>query len=329
MKSKIKSFASICLALCSLATATFAAPPTIVSSHDPTHLIASTGNLYWTENVVDDIGQVYIASVWRTGKNAKSGNERLLYREITAAHKEFGNIVFANVGTWYGYFVANDLSGNPTTYSSSIKRIPLAGGPAITVATLGRFVGNRSLRTDGSYLYWADENGIRRMPIAGGNVTTLATTTSAQHVSLGSNFVYYSDGTAIRRVLKTGGVVGYLVSSPRPITALYIYGTASGTRVLWGDAGGSVRAKTVGAAGTTIFQSALTGYRATSVGFDGTRTLWTTCRGSGGGDCSVRLQSGNTSWISLVLNGNLGVGNLQWDTSQIFWGGVGVWKRVH
>ncbi|NDZ16972.1 hypothetical protein [Variovorax sp. WS11] len=309
----------------------FAADYANLSYSKPTDLIASTGNLYWTSySEPDDVlGGPSVASIWRAGNNSKPGGERLLYSESSNGYKPFGNIVYANLGAWYGYFIANDQS-SPLNKTSTIKRIPLAGGSATTIATLSRFVGNRSLRTDEEYLYWVDEDGVRRMPIGGGSIQTLATTTAGHHLELGTNFAYYSDGNVIRRVLKSGSATNVVASSPEPISALFIYPISGGTRIFWGSEGGGVYSRDVGSTLTRTYKATTTGYRTTSVGFDGTRVLWARCTDSGS-DCSVGIQSGGETRYNVGVGiSRVGFANLQWDATQVFWGSVsGIHKYVH
>ena len=114
------------------------ASSSIVAYSSPNGLIASTGNLYWTSTIYDEFGPD-ISTVWRAGKNNVPGNEIILYREY-GDDRYFGDIVYANPGAFYGYFVANKLalgtcSGTQrvstgvtsvTSENTFIKAIPLA-----------------------------------------------------------------------------------------------------------------------------------------------------------------------------------------------------------
>jgi hypothetical protein len=196
-------------------------------------LVQSTGNLYWTSHYYD--GQHNQLSVWRTGKTASPGDERALWQENAGTSDRFGALTYANVaGTWYGYFIDNYWAGalgGPGNRVSVIKRVPLAGGPAVALRTtnnpllaytqLPGVVGQNDLVTDGAYLYWADSQAIRRMPIGGGAVSTLANGTALGHVALDDSYVYYSSGTTIRRVPKSGGASTILVSG-YTVTALQV-----------------------------------------------------------------------------------------------------------
>jgi hypothetical protein len=303
-----------------VAGSAFAGTFSNISGEEPTHLVASTGNVYWTSSLMNEFGPSG-EFIWRTSKNAKPGEEQLLYSEWGTEYKPFGDIVYANVGAWYGYFIVNDQSASlPVNYSSVIKRIPLAGGTAVTIATLSRFVGNRSLRTDGKYLYWVDTDGIRKMPINGGTISTLATTTRGKKLELDANFVYFSDGGEIRRVLKTGSSTTVMASSSEPISALYIHPVTNGTRVFWGNEGGGVYSKDVGFTSVTTYAAPVSGYTTTSVGFDGTRVLWTNCTDSWS-NCKVGIRTGTTTVYNVGVNINRNMfGHLQWDEKQVIWG---------
>ena len=122
----------------------------LVSSRPPDGLILSTGNLYFTSH------DAATASIWRAAQSANPGQEFLLYSEPGA---RFGDIVFAQVdGVWWGYFFSTRAG------VVSIKRVPLTGGAAITLATMTNIdVANshRNLVTDGVNLYWQDDRSVR------------------------------------------------------------------------------------------------------------------------------------------------------------------------
>jgi len=122
-----------------------------VSSRKPSGLILSTGNLYFTSH--DAAG----AAVWRTSQTSVPGQESILYWEQGA---KFGDIVFAQVnGVFFGYFFAEKAG------VISIKRVPLSGGNAITLANVTSIdIANsrRNLLTDGINLYWQDADSVTR-----------------------------------------------------------------------------------------------------------------------------------------------------------------------
>jgi surface antigen len=210
--------------------------PTTLSYTQPARLIQSTGNLYWTANQTQN--GVSQADVFRASKNNEPGQESILYQQSQSASSpvDFGAITYANVGgTWYGYFVAN----HPADAESQIMRVPLAGGAAVVLATSPEVVGDRDLVTDGSYLYWADADGIRKMAIAGGGVQTLVYGQTFGHLGLDGPVLYYSSANSILRIPTSGGAATTVVSAASAITAMYPPSATNGN-VYWGEANGMV-----------------------------------------------------------------------------------------
>lgn len=300
-----------------------AAGPFTVANSSPVGLIASTGNLYWTSEYLNEFGP---SSTWvfRASKNNTSGNEIVLYEESGPTRPWFGGVVYANVGAWYGYFIAN--YGDSFSY---IKRVPLAGGAATIIATPPAFVGGRDLKTDGSYLYWADAGGIRRVPIGGGAITTLVSNTTSRHLSLDASYIYFDAGTSIRRVPKIGGAVTTQAIASSAVTDLYIYVTATGNTIYWSEEGAAVKSRVVGATTNTTHQPTIAGRRASSVGFDGSRVLWIDCTAPGNSFCRVRKRQGSVT-TTIVGVAGVGASYLVWDSTQVFWGTASQLKKyVH
>src|SRR5882724_1648899 len=208
-------------------------------------LVSSTGNLYFTSSTFNDLGPDS-ASFYRTGKTSLPGSEGLLYSEVgdRPGPYSFGSVVWAKPDTFYGYFVANYSDFGFRT--SQIKRVPLAGGGAVILATSPAFIGSRDLLTDGSRLFWVDAGGIRSMSIFGGAVQTLLTSSTVSRISLDPGFVYYAEGNRISRVAKAGGASTSLIITPNIVTALYADLRPSLTYLFWGEKGGAVRSAAPG-----------------------------------------------------------------------------------
>ena len=142
-----------------------------LSRFQPDHFVQSTGNVYWTYNVGSSTGREY-ARVYRMSKQGTPGTERVLW-ELSGPSSPFyfRALTYAKVGTqFYGYFVVD----NAQTHTSVIRRVSLAGGQAVTIVASPRYIGPRDLVTDGRFLFWADEGGLRRSTIGGAELTTLA-----------------------------------------------------------------------------------------------------------------------------------------------------------
>ena len=204
----------------------------VVAYSSPTGLIASTGNLYWTSKAVDEFGPD-VSTVWRAGKDNVPGNEIVLYRE-SGDDRWFGDIVYANPGTFYGYFVAHYQT--PGGMSSQIKRVPLTGGSAVVIAD-SPAAGARDLHTDGTTLYWIDGGGIRSVPLGGGMVTTLYADAFVGRIGLAENFVYFGQDYLVMRIPKAGGSPEFFASTNGRVSALYVEKVYE---VFWGDKEGGV-----------------------------------------------------------------------------------------
>ena len=258
---------ALSLSLTSMPAATASAPPdsdtsrigtlTTLSRIVPSRLVQSTGNLYWTNNVVPS-GGIGFARVYRMSKVGTPGTERLLYQEAHNGSRFFNAITYAKIGTsFFGYFVVN----NSATHTSVIKRVPLAGGAASTIVTSPRYISTRDLVTDGLTLYWADEGGLRRSPIGGGGVTTLFSATSLLSVGLDASRVYFSSGTQVRSIAKFGGLSTLVASGTSVVAALNVQRTTP-TSIFWAERNGSVRGRFVGGFGVTYQEPSTTGRRA-------------------------------------------------------------------
>ena len=171
----------------------------LISSRKPDGLILSTGNLYFTSH--DGAG----AAVWRMAQSEIPDQESVLYWE---AGGRFGDIVFAEVnGNFFGYFFAESAAG------ITIKRIPLEGGNATVLATIGTDIdianSHRNLITDGVHLYWQDVNSVRKMPVGGGPITVLdqtASNTPTAGLVLQHSNIIYASVADIRFVPSLGAV---------------------------------------------------------------------------------------------------------------------------
>jgi len=139
--------------------------PGNVSLHNPSGMILSTGNIYFTTN--DESG----AHVYRMGQTDNPGQERELYHEPLGSL--FGDITFAEVGgAFFGYFFAKN--GGDIT----IKRISLDGSQVATVLTppindMDILITHHNLVTDGNFLYWQQSTTVKKMSVNGGEIITL------------------------------------------------------------------------------------------------------------------------------------------------------------
>src|SRR5262249_10411940 len=107
------------------------------------------------------------------------------------------------------------------TNNGDVMKLPLAGGPALS---LGVGTNPRGLAVDATYAYFCNGNGqgdVLRAPIAGGGPTdVIAPSQSAPWgMAVDATYVYFSDNTAngaIRRVPKAGGTPELLSTGKLP-----------------------------------------------------------------------------------------------------------------
>jgi hypothetical protein len=295
------------------------AAQSVLAFSSPTGLVASTGNLYWTSTSVNEFGPD-TSTVWRAGKNNVPGNEVALYRE-TGDDRFFGDIVFANPGAFFGYFVASYRTASGLI--SQIKRVPLTGGAAIVIAS-SPSPGARDLQTDGTRLYWIDAGGIRSVPIGGGPITTLFADSFVGRISLDNSFVYFGEEFLIMRIPKGGGTPQTVVSTNGRVSALYVH--AGIGWVFWGEKEGGVRAMPARfGAPVLTFQLPATGREVNSVGWDGLRVLWADCLEPGNTNCRIRDSRAGVTHD--LVGGGVGIGHLQWDTASLYWGDTSYLRR--
>ena len=291
----------------------------LVSSRKPDGLILSTGNLYFTSH--DAAG----AAVWRTAQGASPGQESVLYWEAGA---RFGDITFAQVGgNFFGYFFATKAG------VITIKRVSLAGGDAIVLATITNVdVANshHNLVTDGVNLYWQDDQAVRKMPIGGGPSTILDATspnTPTAGLALRNENVIYAAGTAIRFVPKSGAItsptVRTIVTASSRVTTLH----AVLSFIYWGEQSGAVRVKGSGPGIVTI--QTIAGFVPTSISTSVRGGVfaqaWTLCSSQ---SCKLHFDI-PTGEDSLTNIGADALGVAITDAGNLFWGdAAGVHRHV-
>lgn len=291
----------------------------LVSHRKPDGLILSTGNIYFTSH------DASAATVWRTSQTSNPGREAILYWEPDAV---FGDIVFAQVdGSFWGYFFAQKV-GAPTV---TIKRVPLTGGVATTIATVSNVDivnSHRNLVTDGVNLYWQDVNSVRKIPIRGGDITVLDETqpnTPTAGIALQFENVVYASVSDIRFVPKSGSIVApsvrTIATASSRVTALHTVSNG----IYWGEQNGIIRLK-VGPTTTTL--PSTTGLVPTSISSNGhtagAAQAWTQC-----GSQECRLHFDFPGWKSSLAIGRDAIGVTVTSSGNVFWGDAnGVHRQI-
>jgi hypothetical protein len=322
-RRRLRHAAALCVSAAALAAgagAADASAATTLSYTQVDRLAQSTGNLYWTSHYLNEFGPSS-ATVYRASKSNSPGQEQALYSEYQNNWIYFGDLTYALTSDWYGYFVAN----YPSAGVSRIKRVPLTGGPAVTLVQSPSFVGMRDIANDGSFLYWADGGGLRKMSIVGGPVTTLVSSPSITSIGLDASRVYFSLGASIRAISKSGGFSTLQTATSSTVTTMHVQTGSSGTALYWGEQNAAIKRLSGGS--ITTYQSPISGRRASSVSFDGTRVLWTDCTYPNGNGCAVRKRQ--SLWTTTVATGGVGADNVQGDASAMFFSDSQLKKHVH
>ena len=133
----------------------------------------------------------------------------------------------------------------------AVVSVPRAGGPVVTLAT---GPAASSMASDRESLYWVagvgNQVAVYRVPTGGGTVTTLVTATvqpSPFCIAVDAANVYWTAGSSVLQVAKTGGSVHTLATSSDGAYAIAV----GPTSVYWG-AGGIVSSPLDGGTSTTL-----------------------------------------------------------------------------
>lgn len=322
---------------------------TQLSDSEAQRLVQSTGNLYWTSTSGEVEGTAL--AIFRASKSSMPGQEIQIYSEPGAGDNQLAALTFAKVGSdFYGYFAANYPG------LSQIKRIPLAGGPAMVLATSPAPIGYGDLVTDGSFLCWADEEGIRSMPIGGGSVAALATGTGYARLAMFQSSLFYVSAEGIMTIPARGGTPATVVTADSAVTALSVApvpleveragefraqgqsasaevevnaGTAAfpDPEVFWGQGDGAVNSIARGK--VVEYQASSAGLTVTSVTSTATGVVWADqFVGSPGQgySCHVRMATGGSTTILYSVSAELNMKDVQADEVAAYWPDFFVYK---
>jgi hypothetical protein len=320
--------------------------PTVVANMSPAGLVESTGNLYWTRNIITGPFPFrWQGRVYRAAKTNVPGQETVLYSESGSLGSSFSNIAFANDhGVWYGYFIANYKTSG--TY---IKRVPLDGSSG--AVNIGPYPGiasaNSPLLSDGTYLYFYGSDAIYQMPLDGSAAYYVARVNYITAFALDTQHVYFAQGNTQQN---TGGpvyaaykpnnynqVYSVIATTSLPVTAMATHPGANGndanTAVYWSAGPSIYRYKQ--ASGASLFSSASgagLGYptTTTSLSFDGTNVDWTWSDTNS--NCWVAYKYSadfSLGYGTLTYVGTNGARSVMGDASQIFYVDNAALERLH
>jgi hypothetical protein len=253
------------------------------------------------------------------------GQEVALYTEQSSFGFSFGDLTYAQVGgVWYGFFAVNYNST-----SAAIKRVPLTGGAAVTLATVTSPIGRR-IATDGQNVYFGDSTGVRFCSVYGGGADTLTAPGGAViGVGYSPYHLYFATATTVYDYsLYFRSLSRFDGSSHPPINDFYV--SATGPTIVWSDTYGVVARQPSDTNPFHLYGAPPVGHHATSVSFDGTNVLYTECSSSNTA-CSAQIRPYTEHGFS---GSGVGAGDganfVTGDASQLFFGAnAGLFKVNH
>jgi hypothetical protein len=129
-------------------------------------------------------------------------------------------------------FAASTKKGEAPSGSSYIFSVPFKGGSTTTLATTTGLAGY--LATDGTSVYFADDDGTKSVPLAGGSVTKITSLSDFSFVPVGTNLILADfQGETLLSVPLAGGSTTTLASGQDGP----IYPLACGDSICWMSAG--------------------------------------------------------------------------------------------
>jgi hypothetical protein len=119
----------------------------------------------------------------------------------TVVSPPMGEAIFCFAVDESNLYWASGSSGNS---SSSIRKMPLAGGAPVTLAS---GLGCGSLAVGSSFVVWDDLQGIHSVPVDGGATTTVLSNPNGGYapVAVDCGFAYWSSGTQVMKAPLSGG----------------------------------------------------------------------------------------------------------------------------
>lgn len=282
----------------------------------PRALAVSQDEVFWTTSGSDG-AEIRRISKFNADPNATGD---LVFSQQPSTTVSLQSLLHAEVsGVPYIYFVTNkDSAGRIVSY---INRVPAAGGQVNPIAT-PLPMGKNDLKTDGTFLYWADRERVRKVPMNGGQATILGSVENAAYVkqvAVDSQNVYFNgglNGQILHSVPKLGGAKATQVVAVGRITDIDVYENGSQSTIYWGEANGSVKSMVVGSGDVIVHQEPCQ-YSISSVAFDGTRLIWSECPTDDGFSCQIRVIE-NGQKLNLLENG-LVAANIVAEPDQFFW----------
>ena len=210
-----------------------------------------------------------------------------------------------------------------------IAKIPVAGGGPTNIATANGAIFHRGLAVDDTFVFWADDDGVKRATKDGTSTVTLSGA-DVNDLAIDVAYVYWTEGGpgsgAVRRIDKSGGTAQTLASSgldyPGSIAVAESY-------TYWAETTALKRAPKVGGVmPMTVYSEA--GSQMTSVAVQGPFLYWSqTDWGGSIGSGKVRRNSKAGGIKADIETGLSGPDSLNLDSQYVYWGDRDGVKRAN
>jgi hypothetical protein len=291
------------------------AAPAKLATANPFDVAVRGGYVYWSELVeefctsTDPFSQGSLKRVSVSG-----GTVETLYSSCDFSP--------ANIAVDSDWVYAVDWHGD------RIVRISIKGGTPQEIAKANGAIYHRGLEVDDTFVFWADDDGLKRATKDGLSTVTLVTT-DVNDLTTDVSHVYWSGGeigsASIKRVGKNGGASQTLASGlnyPRDLAVDESF-------VYWADSDSIRRMPKIGGAAAPTTSYSNSGTQVAHLAVRDSRLFWTETDSAGSiGSGKVRSASKTGGAQSSIATGLSGPGGINIDGQYAYWGdGDGI-KRV-
>jgi hypothetical protein len=168
---------------------------TLATGQDfPESLVVDDTNVYWANGGTTGRPNGY-ATVMKVAKSGGGGPVKL----ATASAIASGIQIAVEAGNVYWTLTVCSSASGASSCTGSVNRIPMAGGPSVTLAS--NLYAPGPIAVDSTHIYWVYEAtgahtpdaSIMRMPTGGGTPVVLATGQMANSFAIDAQNVYWTN----------------------------------------------------------------------------------------------------------------------------------------